>query len=216
MADYEMWLTLGGKAYTRGDLFAIANDDRGLCERAEAAAEEVNSGQLWTPHAWDHGPISTPAERAPGSERRNDVTFFFEQFDQIIRHSYVSLVNSLLQFQAPRGGVVVSGTFDQVDDDLYEPYTGPPGRKITAAPEGDDEEMQPGFEGTWQPDVSYLDEKPGTPEHNAAAREWIDRESWHRQLNHRTERDSRAMVRDANLKRYAMNDTDRLIEEMME
>jgi hypothetical protein len=197
-------------------LDAIVRDGP-LAPKVQAAVDDILPNRLWRPDDPLHKPISRAAATAPGSVRKNDLNFFFEKFDDIVSSANACSA-SITRW---------SDQCQDISDQFYklaEKYTDSlfnPGRTITAASDEEDEPGQPGFQATGPRDdfathMSYQGLKPGTPEWDAEARAWVDRESIKRAWSNETERASRLMVRDANLKRYAMTDADRLIEEMMQ
>ena len=205
----ELWKILGidvPEPYTRQLLNQRAHLDHGFTGLVEEFLDAQERKQLWTPGAWDAKPIATPAPVAPGSTRRtNNFKFFYEEFDDIVKD---------------RNWGSWYGTFQVLNQQYFNALFNP-GRKVSAAPEGDDEPAAGGFVATGPRDdlathLAHYGLKPGTPEGDAEAKLWVDREEMQRHRYGELERASRLMVRDANLKRYAQSEADTLIEEMMD
>jgi len=212
----KLWETLGlqmpPEDYTREVLVQRAHLDHGFTPLVERAIKKVLPDKLWTPGAWDAKPIATPAPVAPGSTRpawnTNSCTFFYEEFDDVIKVHNGTSWGSFY------------GTF-QVLNQQYVNALFNPGRKVSAAPEGDDEPAAGGFVATGPRDdlqthLAHYGLKPGTPEADEETKLWLDREQMMRARYGELDRASRLMVRDANLKRYAQTEADTLIEEMMD
>ena len=217
----ELWETLGlqmpPEDYTREVLVQRAQADKPFTRLVQQFLDEQERKErLWTPDPVNATgrvvKVSASAATAPGSTRpawnTNSCTFFYEEFDDVIKAHNGTSWGSFY------------GTF-QVLNQQYVNALFNPGRKVSAAPEGDDEPAAGGFVATGPRDdladhLAHYGLKPGTPEADEEAKLWVTREEMARSRYGELERASRLMVRDANLKRYARTEADTLIEEMMD
>jgi hypothetical protein len=193
--------------YTRETLRQRAHLDRGLNALVQEAIDDILPDKLWTPGSWDAKPVATPAATAPGSFRRNEFVVWMESFDDVVKDDTCSGWGSFY------------GTFQSINQELLNRMFNP-GRKVSAAPEADDEPFDDGFTATGPRDdlpthLAHYGLKPGTPEGDEETKLWVDREQMMRARYGEIDRASRAMVRDARLQRYAQSEADALIEDML-